>query len=100
MYSWVMKMANITRLESTAARKTLRLRKLDFHIVKNIRIKIYTKEKKSRRTKLRRADTSSHPRKGDKDESRIFIYSFFFYTTTFYLRLQHYVQFEIKFKVP
>ena len=42
-----LKMANITRLESIAARKTLRLRKLDFHIVKNIRIKIYTKEKKA-----------------------------------------------------
>ena len=41
------KMPNIKRLASTAARKTLRLRKLDFHIVKNIRIKIYTKEKKA-----------------------------------------------------
>ena len=41
------KMLNIKRLASTAARKTLRLRKLDFHIVKNIRIKIYTKEKKA-----------------------------------------------------
>ena len=41
------KIPNIKRLASTAARKTLRLRKLDFHIVKNIRIKIYTKEKKA-----------------------------------------------------
>ena len=40
------KMPNIKRLASIAARKTLRLRKLDFHILKNIRIKFYTKEKK------------------------------------------------------
>ena len=60
------KMPNIKRLASIAVRKTLRLRKLDFHIVKNIRIKIYTKGKKSRRTKFPRADTSSHPRKGEK----------------------------------
>ena len=41
------KMPNIKRLASIALRKTLRLRKLDFHIGKNIRIKIYTKEKKA-----------------------------------------------------
>ena len=40
------KMPDIKRLASIAARKTLRLRKRDFHILKNIRIKIYTKEKK------------------------------------------------------
>ena len=38
------KMANITSLASIAARKTLCLRKLDFHIVKKTRIKIYAKD--------------------------------------------------------
>ena len=53
------KMPNIKRLASIALRKTLRLRKLDFHIVKNIGIKIYTKEKNLHERKKKEANKIS-----------------------------------------